>query len=151
MTAGADGNPRLHARLEALLELWRARYGSAPLPERSRFGPDELAPWAAHVAWIERTVDDRFRVKSFGLELIRRFGREATNHFVEDLALDIATGLRKRLQKALETRAPVSGRVTIAFGRQSAEFSDLVLPLAAGPSGPNRFLVASYELRAPEM
>ncbi|MGA8364154.1 MAG: hypothetical protein WB709_06505 [Solirubrobacteraceae bacterium] len=136
-------------RLEALLGLWRKRYESQPIPDRSRFAGSELGPWARHVAWIDALPGDRHRIREFGIELIRRFGREATNHCVEDLALDIATGLRRQLDRTIATAAPVFGAASVQLGRDAAVFCDLVLPVAAAGGRVNQFLFASYELRKP--
>jgi hypothetical protein len=141
--------PQLVPRLEALLGLWRSHYGIQPIPDLARFAAFELGPWARHVAWIDALADDRHRIRGFGIELIRRFGREATNHLVEDLALDIATGLRRQLERTVATAAPAIGAASVQLGRDAAIFCDLVLPVAAAGGRVNQFLFASYELRKP--
>lgn len=134
--------------LDALLALWRRRYDGRPIPERSRFEPSELGPWGAYAAWIESGNDDTFRVRTFGIELIRRFGREATNYHVEDLALDIATSLREILLRAVASRAPAAAGASVQFGHAAALFSELALPLASDSRRVNLLLLVSYELKA---
>lgn len=136
-------------RLEALLAHWQRRYGTQPIPDRSRLDLAGLAAWTRHIAWIEAAPGNRFRIRDFGVDLIRRFGREATGHDVDALALDIAGGLRRGLEKAIATAAPVAGPASIQLGRDAAIFCDLVLPLAAEGGRVNQFLFASYELRNP--
>ena len=147
-----DGSarPELIPRLEALLEHWRQRYGTQPIPDRSRLDLAGLGPWTRHTAWIDAGPGDRFRIRDFGVELIRRFGREATGNDVDDLALDIATGLRRGLERAIATAAPVGGSASVQLGRDAAVFCDLILPLAAERGRVNLFLFASYELRNPQ-
>src|ERR1700733_5686733 len=79
-------SPQLVPRLEALLGYWRRCYGTRPITDCSRLDAVELGPWTRHIAWIESVPGDRYRIRNFGIELIRRFGREATNHCVDDLA-----------------------------------------------------------------
>jgi hypothetical protein len=134
--------------LEALLELWQRRYGQHPLPGRSRFDPAELSAWARHLAWIERDRNDDFRVARFGVELIRRFGREATGENIDDLASDIAQSLREELWRASATAAPVIVRPSVSLGHQAAVFSELVLPMARDSRRVSVLLLASYEIAA---
>jgi hypothetical protein len=139
-----DGEKTL-PELEALLGLWQRRYGAARLPERPRFVTAELERWARNLARIEFDRE-QFRVRSFGYDLIRRFGRESTNHYVEDLALDIATSLREVLLRAVAAGTPALGKAVILYGRAPAIFSDLALPLARAEGSVSHLLLASYEI-----
>src|SRR6185312_11316485 len=105
--------------------------GAMPIPERPRLGQRDIEPWALHVAWIEAGPNDALFVRRFGIELIRRFGREATNNQVDELAVDIATGLRDIIGQAITTAAPAAGTASVQLGYQAARFSELALPLAA--------------------
>jgi hypothetical protein len=134
--------------IEALLDLWRRRYGSRPLPERSRLARADLAPWSRHLAWIERGRDDDFRVVGFGFDLIRRFGRESTGEWVDDLAPDVAQSLREELWRASVTAAPAIARPSVSLGTQAAVFCEAVLPLACDARWVNSFVLASYEIAA---
>lgn len=134
--------------LEALLGLWRRRYGAKPIPERSRFDAAELNPWERNIVWIE-AGDDVFRLRSFGIELIRRFGRHAANHSVDELAQDIAAGLRETLWRSVATAAPIAALASVQLGRQAAIFSDLILPISSDGRRIGLLLLASYELGAP--
>lgn len=146
---GGSATPQLVPRLEALLGHWQRCYGTQPIPGRPRLDAVELGPWMRHIAWIDAAPGDRYRIRNFGVELIRRFGREATNHCVEDLALDIATSLREKLERAIATAAPVFGGASVRLGRDAAVFCDLILPLAADGARVSQFLFASYELKRP--
>lgn len=141
----AEDGEKAMPELRALLGLWQRRYGARPLPERSRFPAAELEPWVRHIARIEFDRD-RFRVRSFGYDLIRRFGRESTNHYVENLALDIATGLHEILLRAAASGMPVFGSAAIEYGRETATFQDLALPLARNRGQVDDLLLASYEI-----
>ncbi len=149
MVAEGGDSPQLVPRLEALLGHWQRRYGTQPIPARPRLDTVELGPWTRHIAWIDAVAGDRYRIRNFGIELIRRFGREATNHFVDDLALDIAASLRDKLARAIATAAPASGGASVQLGREAAVFCDLILPLAADNGRISQFLFASYELKQP--
>lgn len=147
MVAGyGESPPKLVPPLEALHELWRQCYGTQALPARPRLDAAALERWKRHVAWIEVTGKEQFRVGSFGIELIRRFGREATNNLVDDLAFDIAASLSEKLLKAVATAAPVIGRASVQFGHYPANFSELVLPLSGEANRVTRLLFAAYEL-----
>ena len=146
---GGSASPQLVPRLEALLGHWQRHHATQPISERSRLDPAGLAAWAPHIAWIDTAPGNRFLIRNFGIELIRRFGREATNQNVDDLAPDIATGLRRVLERAITTSAPVFAGASVQLGRDAAVFADLVLPLAADGACVSQFLFASYELKRP--
>ncbi len=146
---GGSPSPQLVPRLEALLGYWQQCYGTQPIPGRPRLDAVELGPWTRHIAWIDAVPGDRYRIRNFGIELIRRFGREATNNYVDDLALDIATSLTEKLTRAAATGAPAFGGASVQLGRDAAFFSDLVLPLAADGAHVSQLLLASYELKRP--
>lgn len=135
--------------LEALLGLWRRRYEGRPLPERSRFDVAELAPWARNLCWIEFAAADRFRVRRFGMDLVRRFGRESSEEYIDALAGDVASSLHEVLRQVLRTAAPAGRRTSIEMGHVPALFCDLALPLAGDAERVREFLLASYELNPP--
>jgi hypothetical protein len=131
--------------LEALLNLWRSRYAAGVLPEDSLLSEHDLEPWSRHLAWIDHTQDDRFVVRRFGLDLIRRFGRESTGHSIDGLAKDIAAGLRESLSHAILTGAPVISSPSVQLGDEAATFSELILPMSGETAYVTEVLVASYE------
>jgi hypothetical protein len=140
-----DSADQLVPELKALLKLWRSRYAVRPLPERSLLSERDLEPWSRNLAWIDHTQDDRFIVRKFGFDLIRRFGRESTGHSIDDLAKDIATGLRESLWHAILTGAPVVSSPSVRLGDEAATFSELILPMSGGTAHITEVLVASYE------
>jgi hypothetical protein len=144
---GGGAGPGLLPALEALLGLWRSRYESGPFPARPRLAPADLEPWAGHTAWIEAAPGGRHRIHRFGIGLIRRFGRESTDDFVEDLAVDVARSLGAKLDRANETQAPAIGGASVQLGRDAALFSEIVFPLARDTQRITQFLIASYEVR----
>ena len=73
-------------KLEALLQLWRHRYGARPVPKLGLLTTEDLQPWSRNVALIEHGADGRFYIRTFGIDLIRRFGRESTGYCIDDLA-----------------------------------------------------------------
>ena len=79
--------------------------------------------------------------------LIRRFGRESTDDFIEDLAVDVARSLGAKLDRASETQAPAIGGASVQLGRDAALFSEIVFPLARDTQRVTQFLLASYEVR----
>jgi len=141
---GSPAN-QLVPELEALLNLWRSRYAACPLPKHSLLSERDLEPWSRNLAWIDHMPDDRFIVRKFGLDLIRRFGRESTGHAIDELAKDIAAGLREALWHAIVTGAPVVSYPSVQLGDAAATFSELVLPLSAESTHVTAVLLASYE------
>jgi len=113
------------------------------MPKRTLLTTDDLQPWSRNLAQIEHSTDGRFHVRTFGFDLIRRFGRESTGHCIDDLARDIRESLHDSLWRCLSTGAPVAARSSVKLGRDAAEFCELVLPLA-----PASLLLASYEQNA---
>jgi hypothetical protein len=136
---------QLIPELKALVNLWRSRYAARPLPKRSLLSEHDLEPWSRNLAWIDHTQDDRFVVRKFGLDLIRRFGRESTGHSVDELAKDIAASLREALRHAILTGAPVVSCPSVQLGDAAATFSELVLPMSAESNHVTAVLLASYE------
>src|SRR5580698_4900601 len=131
---------KLIPELEALLKLWRRRYGAWPLPERSLLTAGDLQRWSRNLTQIEHGAGGRFHVRTFGFDLIRRFGRESTGQCIDDLARDIRESLHDPLSHCLSIGGPVTARPSIAFGHHVAVFCELVLPLDHAS-----LLLASYE------
>jgi hypothetical protein len=146
----ADGGgavPELVPALEALLGVWQSRYESGNFPARPRLAPADMARWERNTAWIEAAPGGRRRILRFGVGLIRRFGRESTGHFVEDLAADIARSLGAKLDRAGETGLPAIGSASVQLGRDAALFREIAFPLARDAGQVTQFLFASYEVR----
>jgi hypothetical protein len=127
-------------KLDALLKLWRRRYGTRPIPKSSLLTAEELQPWSRNIALIEHGTDGRFHVRTFGIDLIRRFGRESTGQCVDELARDIRESLQSSLQRCHSIGAPVTARTSVNLGRDAAQFDELVLPLTS-----TVLLFAAYE------
>ena len=143
--SGDEAANQLVPQLEALLDLWRSRYAARPLPVRSLLSEPDLEPWSRNLAWIDHTSDDRFVVRKFGLDLIRRFGRESTGHSIDGLAKDIAVGLRESLWHAILTGAPIVSCPYVQLGNAAAAFSELILPMSGEAAHVTAVLLASYE------
>ncbi|HEX4293496.1 MAG TPA: hypothetical protein VHZ29_05130 [Rhizomicrobium sp.] len=145
MNSSGEATNQLIPELEALLNLWRSRYAAGPLPEDSLLSERDLEPRSRNLAWIDHTQDDRFIGRKFGLDLIRRFGREATGHSVDGLAKDFAAGLRESLWHAILTGAPVISSLSVQLGDEAATFSELILPMSGGTTHVAEVLAASHE------
>jgi hypothetical protein len=137
---GGEAANSLIPELEALLKLWRGRYGAGPLSKHTQLTAEELRPWSRNVALVDLGTDDRFHVRTFGIDLIRRFGRESTGHCIDALAKDIRESLDDSLRRCLSIGVPVAAWASVKLGRDAAEFCELVLPLASAS-----LLLASYE------
>jgi len=146
ITGDGPSQARFVPQLGRLLKLWQGCYGNRPIPARPRLETAEIAPWAVHACWIEHTQADRFLIRGFGIGLIRRFGREATGHCVEDLAPDISAGLQEKLWRAMAAGVPVVGAAAVQLGDTAAVFEEVVLPMAGDGERVRLFLLASYEL-----
>ncbi|HWA88922.1 MAG TPA: hypothetical protein VG889_02730 [Rhizomicrobium sp.] len=147
---GPDDIPTggLIPELAALLALWRRRYRPGDMPAQSRFQPSDLERWSRHIVWIE-AEDDGFRLRNFGMDLIRRFGRYAGDHAIDELATDVAAGLREVLWRTMANAAPVPAAASVSLGRRSAVFAELALPLAGSGGRITLLLLASYEIGGP--
>lgn len=142
---GEAANP-LVPELEKLLKLWRQRYGARSESKRASLTADDLRPWSRNVALIEHATDGRFYVRGFGIDLIRRFGRESTGHCIDDLARDIRDGLYDSLWRSLSTGAPVAARSWVKLGRDAAKFCDLAVPIVWNAGRVTIVALASYEM-----
>ena len=143
--SGGEAADQLIPELEALLKLWRQHYGVRSGPKRASLTTDDLEPWSRNVALIEHAADGRFHVRSFGIDRIRRFGRESTGHCIDDLARDIRDSLYDSLWRSLSTCAPVAARSQVKLGRDMAQFSDLAVPITWVAGRVTIVALASYE------
>lgn len=128
---GSTASEGLCPELRSLLSLWHGRYDGHPLPGRGLLAANDLRRWSRNLAQIEHGTDGRFYVRTFGFDLIRRFGRESTGYCIDDLARDIRESLHDSLWRCLSTGAPVSARSSVKLGRDTAKFCELILPLAS--------------------
>jgi hypothetical protein len=144
---GARTHHSLPRTLENLLAYWLRKCEGRRMPARGDLPTAELKPWMGYIALIEIRGENAFRVRLSGTNLIRRFGREATGMFADELAGDIARHLRAILRMAAETQAPVVAESAVPLGRSTLWHADLVLPLTDGDAQPGTLLLASYPLR----
>ena len=110
------------------------------MSKRTQLTAEDLRPWSRNVALVDLGTDGCFYVRTFGIDLIRRFGRESTGHCIDDLARDVRESLQASLWRSFSTCAPVAAWSSVKLGRDAAEFCELVLPLASAS-----LLLASYE------
>lgn len=121
---------QLPASLEALLSLWLQRCAGRAMPAAADLSAQDLRPWAGHLAVVATPQDERFCIAQCGFDLIRRFGREATNAPVDELAPDIAAQLRALLKATVKAAAPVSARSQVRLGIGASDYMEIALPLA---------------------
>lgn len=71
-----------HAELNALCALWR-RKANGSLPLRAAFTLRDLAPFASHIAIVERHADGRYSYRLFGSDLVALVG-ECTHKYIDE-------------------------------------------------------------------
>lgn len=140
--------PELSPELASLQAWWTDQCDRGGKPPAGGFGTEKLEPWLNNVAWIERIPSGRFHIAYSGLSLIRRFGREATNSYVDTLASDISAMLQEALTRCVASGAPVVVRPYVSLGDMRADYVDLILPFGAAKSV-KQLLFSSYELASP--
>lgn len=138
----------LPSELKALHQWWTEHFASGERQSHDKADVDVPEIWQNNIAYIVCVGAERFRISYCGLALIRRFGREATDAFVDTLATDICNGLQAGLLRCVSTVAPVIQQPFVALGDMRSDHCDLILPLQrARPV--SSFLFASYEVGSP--
>jgi len=66
------------------LAYWQAKRGCRSMPSRSDIDPIEVPSLLPHLQLID-IVDDRFRFRLIGSELVYAFGRDYTGFYVDEL------------------------------------------------------------------
>lgn len=138
----------LPSELKALHHWWTELYTSGVKQ------PDDTADikvpevWLNNIAYVACLEMGRFCLGYCGLALIRRFGREATDAYVDTLAGDIGSVLQQGLTHCVASGAPVILHPYIALGDVRSDHCDLILPLN-GSQPVRHLLFASYEVGSP--
>ncbi|HWD28862.1 MAG TPA: PAS domain-containing protein [Rhizomicrobium sp.] len=127
---GAQFDPIPH-QLQALVAYWDEKRDGRALPLREDLGGAGLRPWAGHLALFEAFDDQDFLFRACDANLIRRFGRVATNRPIGDLATDLARHLRAVLSAALDAKGPVVATSGVALGYTILWHCELALPLGS--------------------
>jgi hypothetical protein len=140
---GAQFDP-LPRPLQALLVHWREKCDGRAMPMREDFAAGELRPWHGHLALFEAFDDSDFLFRACDPNLIRRFGRVATDRPIGDLATDLARHLRAVLNETIETKAPVVATSGVALGYTILWHCELALPLGRLAHDSRMVLLGSY-------
>ncbi|MBS0469453.1 MAG: PAS domain-containing protein [Proteobacteria bacterium] len=123
---------RLPPLLEDLLAAWLQKCAGRGMPSATDLPPEDLRNWAGNLAIIAVPPNEQFWIRQSGFDLIRRFGREATNAAIAELAPDIAAQLRAILKATLKASAPVAALSQVRLGYGGSIYSEIALPLAEG-------------------
>jgi len=133
-------------QLQELITHWLRKCEGRAAPLREDFGHRDLRPWWGHLAIFGVLDDSDFVVRLAGTNLIRRFGREATNLRVGELALDIGRHLRDVLKATLKAGGPVIATSAVQLGRSTHWHSEVAMPLASLEMPRGMILFGSYPL-----
>jgi hypothetical protein len=136
----------LHPKLKSLLAFWTARRGTRAVPMRADMPVYELTPWAEHIAILE-PGPATFRFRLGGAKLSARFGRETTGHTLDDLTPELRKTLSAFLDLATAKQAPVAAATLLRHEGRRALWSELMLPLAGGRTGPPVLLLGAYPIK----
>lgn len=138
----------LPSELGALHQWWAEHFASGVRKPDNMAEIDVPEIWHNNIAHIIRVGAERFCIGYCGLALIRRFGREATDAFVDTLAADIGSDLQAGLLRCVSSIAPVIQHPFVALGDMRSDHCDLILPLQR-TQPVSSFLFASYEVGSP--
>ena len=137
----------LPPQLESLLSYWLQKCAGRRMPWRDELPVQELKAWLGHLALIEFAGENDFHIRLAGTNLIRRFGREATDVAVSDLALDIAKQMTAILRATAKAMAPVVALSPVALGRTVNTYCEVALPLAGPGARLATVLLGCYPVR----
>ena len=141
------GFSTLHPKLRRLLEYWNAKRGAGDMPARRDIPVSELKSWIGQLAIIEPLGANDFHFRLCGTGLIRRFGRETTGLYLQELAPDIRATLAEPLQRALSKRAPFIHSPRVVLSERPVVYSELLLPLSDRGARARMLLLGAYAVR----
>ena len=130
--------------LRELVAYWLQKCEGRATPMREDLANRELRPWYGQLALFEVVGDSDFQFRVCGTNLIRRFGREATNLPVGDLAADIAWHLREVLKTTVKAQGPVVATSAVPLGRATLWHNEVALPLGSLENRRGMVLLGSY-------
>jgi hypothetical protein len=132
----------MEAKLTSLKALWDAKRQERPMPSRDDFGIQELKPWLGHLALVDVTGEQTFRL--CGTNLVTRFGGDMTGKRVAEVIAALQQGVIDQIVKACETKTPVAVKSSISAHGQPVIYSELILPLSQDGGAVSMLLWASY-------
>jgi hypothetical protein len=130
--------------LQELLAYWLEKCEGRAMPMREDLPHRELRPWYGQLALFDAVGDSDFQFRVCGTNLIRRFGREATNLYASDLAPDIARHLREVLKTTLRAEGPVVATSGVQLGRATLWHCEVAMPLGSLENRRGMVLLGSY-------
>ena len=122
-----------------LLEVWRARAGERPMPQRSAITPRDLKDILRDILLVERTQSNpsRYRIRLIGTGLVTIVG-EGTGKMIDEVVPpDHAARWAECCDLVLDGGQPMRflGRVHLQ-GREYLDAENLFVPLANGSNEP---------------
>lgn len=120
--------------LRHLFEYWQARKNGKIAPARQDIDPTDLPDVLARIYLVEGVGEPpRFRVRLAGTEVVRRFGREVTGKYVDELDLDDLKGeILGDYAEAVRHCRPVCTHLEFSRSdRLVMVYERLILPLSA--------------------
>lgn len=137
----------LPTELRGLVDLWRTKRGSRPIPARRDFKIEELKPWLGRMHVVEVLPDD-FRYLVFATTSAQRMGVELTGKCVSDGPhSDMVKDAGETYRQAAETKRPIYRRTppTVWDDRLYA-YTRVVLPLGEKEDPDRLFVAIHYDL-----
>lgn len=117
--------------LRRLLQAWEAARDGAELPPRARFAPVDVAEQMANMLFVEVVGNrPRFRYREVGVELIRIYGSDFTDRYIDQMPRLFRTFAEPAYREVLERRTATHGSFRFVRNWWIATYERLMLPLA---------------------
>ncbi len=129
--------------LGAALTYWRAKRGSRSMPARRDIDPVEVPTLLPNLLLID-IIDDRYRFRLVGSELVYAYGRDYTRHYADEFFEDSrAKNIIEVYGMVRDARQPVFMRSRYQTTRDRDLIANrLYLPLSADDHNVNMILGA---------
>lgn len=133
--------------LARLLDLWRERAASGPLPLSESFTPEDLAPWYGNLVVMDVAPGSEFVYAFYDRGFAKTFDVNMAGRSIDRLPAAQRDVLQTEYQEVVRTRAPRWRLYTADFGGgEMQSWERLVLPLSTGDDRVTKLLVSAYRL-----
>jgi len=113
-----------------LLQIWESRRQGGDPPSRTQFAPVDVAPFMSNMLFVEVLGDrPRFRYREVGVELIRVYGRDFSDRYIDEMPRLIRTFAEPAYREVIAVRGATHGVFRFVENWWIATYERLMLPL----------------------
>lgn len=131
--------------LRDLLGIWTSKRQGESLPAKTQFAPVDVTPYMANMLFVEVLGSrPRFRYREVGVELIRVYGQDFSDRYIDEMPTLIRTFAEPAYREVIEARGPTHGVFRFVENWWIATYERLMLPLIDADGSVIEVAVAIY-------